>query len=317
MRAIQYDDFGPSSVLKLVELKTPKPGEGEVLVKVKAAGVNPVDVKIREGLLVSRVPCIFPIIPGWDFSGEIVDHGFAAHRFDIGEKVIGYCRRPTIQHGTYADYITLPEAYITKAPKNIPLRNAAALPLAGLTAYQSLFTHGRLKKNETVVIWGASGGVGSFAVQLAAKKEAKVIAIASKKNTEYTKKLGASYAIDYTSQNVEEEIRKLSPEGVDLVFDTIGGETFKRCFNIVKRSGRIVSILENIKEASQLPKPEIEYHYCFVEPNSSNLNVLREMVDNGDLKIHVEMEYPLEEAAKAQEMVEKGHTKGKIIITMD
>jgi NADPH:quinone reductase-like Zn-dependent oxidoreductase len=263
------------------------------------------------------MPCVFPIIPGWDFSGEIVDHGFGARRFDIGEKVIGYCRRPTIQHGTYTDYIVLPEAYIAKAPRNIPLKNAAALPLAGLTAFQSLFAHGRLKRNEVIVIWGASGGVGSFAIQLAAKKGAKVIAIASKRNVEYTKRLGATFAIDYTTQNVEEEVRKLSPEGADLIFDTIGGETFKRCFDIVKRTGRVISILENIKEAAMLPKPEVEYHYCFVEPNSSHLNSLREMVENGELKIFIEAEYPLEEAAKAQERIEKGHTRGKIIITMD
>ncbi len=317
MRAIQYTEFGSSSVLRLVERDIPKPREGEVLIKVTAAGVNPVDVKIRNGLLVNRVPCVFPIVPGWDFSGKIVEHGFGARRFDIGEKVIGYCRRPTIQHGTYAEYITVPEVYISKAPKNIPLKDAAALPLAGLTAHQAIFTHGGLKKNEAIVIWGASGGVGSFAVQLAAQKDAKVIAIASKRNHEYLKKLGAKHTIDYITQNVAEEVRKLFPEGVDLAFDTVGGDVFKQCFDIVKSTGRVVSILENLPQPSLLPKPEIDYRYCFVEPNSSTLNNLRKMVEEGELTVYVEAEYPLEKAALAHEKISEGHTKGKIIIAMD
>jgi len=317
MRAIQYTEFGPSTVLKQVEIPIPKPAEGEVLVKIAAAGVNPVDVKIREGLLVKRVPCVFPIVPGWDFAGIIVDHGFGAHRFEIGEKVFGYCRRPTIQNGTYAEYIALPEAYITKAPQSIPLKKAAALPLAGLTAYQSLFVHGGIKNNEVIVIWGASGGVGSFAVQLAASKGATVIAISSKKNLEYTKKLGAKYAIDYETHGVEALLRELSPKGIDVVFDTLGGDIFKRSFDIVKTTGRVVSIIENIPEPSLLPKPEIEYRYCFVEPNSSQLGLLQKMVDDGDLKIHIEDEYLLEDAAKAQNRIAEGHTRGKIIITMD
>lgn len=314
MKAIQYTSFGASDVLKLVELPIPTPQEGEVLVKIAAASINPVDVKIRKGLLTSRVPAQFPVTPGWDLSGTIVERGHGSRRFEIGDRVMGYIRRPTIQHGTYAEYITVPECYLAKAPTSIPLTHAAAVPLASLTSYQALNTIGHLKEGESVVIYGASGGVGSFAVRLAAIKKATIVAIASEKNHQYLKDLGAHYTIDYTKDNVEKELRSYLPEGVDLAYDCVGTNAFSTCFDLVKPTGRVVSLLVNQPEKQQLPNPSIEYHYWFVEPNSKDLSTIKSYIDDGLIPVTIDSEFPLHEAAKAQDKAEAGHTRGKIIV---
>lgn len=314
MKAIQYTEFGPASVLRLVDLDIPKPAEGELLIKVTAAGVNPVDTKIRKGLLTSRVPAIFPVIPGWDFSGEVVECGFGARRFQVGDKVMGYARRPVIQHGTYAEYITLPECYVTTAPGNILLKHAAAIPLAALTAYQSMYTFGRLQKGESVVILGASGGVGSFAVQMAAATGATVIAVASEKNHEYLKQLGAQFTLDYHSASLTNNLKKIIGNGADLAFDCVGDDTFVQAFGMVSDNGRVVSILINQPDKYLRPNAQTEYHYCFVEPHSANLEHIASMVTDGSIKINIDSEYPLSEAIAAHEKVERLHTRGKIIL---
>lgn len=317
MKAIQFNSFGSSSVLDLVDIDTPKPQEGEVLIKVTAAGVNPVDVKIRKGLLVNRVPTIFPAIPGWDFSGKVVEQGHGAKRFDVGDKVYGYIRRPEIQHGTYAEYIAVPECYLSAAPKSIELKNAAAVPLAALTAYQSLFKVGHLSSQETIVIYGASGGVGSFAIQMAAYKGATTIAIASKKNHSYLKSLGASYTLDYSNGSPVNQIISLFKDGVDFVFDCVGGDAFIDAFKIVKTPGRVVSLLVNQPDANLRPNSNTEYHYWFVEPNTKDLDQISLLIDKKALTVHIEEEFKLNDASIAHDKIDNNHTKGKIIIVVN
>ncbi len=314
MKAITISAFGGKEVLRVTESPVPEPGEGEVLVHVCAAGVNPVDWKIRAGYLKDRFPHTFPIVLGWDMAGVIEKCGYAARRFAPGDEVYGYCRRPVIQHGTYTEYLIIPECYLALRPKRISCAEAGAIPLAGLTAYQSLFDAAKLSGGETLVVLGASGGVGSFAVQLGKIAGARVLAVASAKNHDYLKTLGADAVIDYQAGNVGQAIKAAAPAGADVVFDCVGPDAMRTVYDCVKRGGRVVSIL--VAQSDLAASAGAHHFYVFVEPNATELDRLRGFVDEGRLKVHVSATFPLQDAAKAQELMETGHTRGKIVLTM-
>ncbi|MCB1157364.1 MAG: NADP-dependent oxidoreductase [Leptospiraceae bacterium] len=314
MRAIILEQFGDINVLQEKEMEKPVPKEGEVLVNIHAAGINPVDWKIRKGLLQSRVPHIFPIIPGWDMAGTVVDRGHAARRFEIGEAVFAYARRPVIQEGCYAEFISLPEAYLAKKPERMSFEEAASIPLACLTAYQSLFSACKLKESESLLVIGASGGVGSFAIQLAKYKGAKVIAVCSKKNHSYVKQLGADICIDYIEEDFLEGFKRECPNGVDVIFDCVGGETQLKSFSCVRPKTRYVSILAFQKPIEDLNKGDSKYHYVFVEPNAKQLEEIANIIDEGALKTEVSARFNFSEVDKAHRQAETLHTRGKIIL---
>ncbi len=281
---VVINEFGGREILKYVDMPEPEPGEGEVLVRVKAAGVNPVDRKIRAGYLKDSYLHKFPVILGWDLAGVVERLGYSARRFKPGDEVYAYCRRPVIQHGTYADYVAIPESYATFRPKSISCEEAASIPLAGLTAYQSVYDAVKLKAGESILILGASGGVGSFGVQFAKIAGGKVVAVASKKNHAYLRELGADEAVT---------------KGSDCV----------------RRGGRLVSIL--VRESKELAaKTGASHHYVFVEPNVLELDHIRSLVEAGKLKIHLSAVHPLAEVGKAHEAMETGHTRGKIVLKM-
>ncbi len=315
MKAILLSSFGGRDQLKFTDVEKPIPGEGEVLVRIKAAGVNPVDFKIREGFLKERMPNILPLIPGWDMAGEVESCGYSARRFSPGDRVFAYARRPVIQKGTYAQYIALPESYVAHMPKDLSYKEAASIPLACLTAYQSVIHRGGLQMGERCLVMGASGGVGSFAVQLARIAGASVVAMASGPNEEYVRSLGCEGFIDYTRLDAA-GIQSMYPDGFDLVFDCVGKEKSKEAYGFAKVRGRIISLLSQVDEELARSR-SIEFHYVFVEPNVVQLSQIARWVEEGKIKTHVTASFPLADAALAHEQIESFHTRGKIVLTMD
>ncbi len=219
MKAIRFHKFGGPEVLKAEEVPVPVPGDGELLIKVYASSVNPVDWKIREGKRNEKFPVTLPLIPGWDVSGVVEETGEGVYNFKQGDEVYG---RPDPTKDGSAEYMVVKAGLVSLKPKSIDHVKAAAVPLAGLTAWQGLFEFGKLQKGQKVLIHAASGGVGTFAVQFAKWKGAYVIGTASGHNLNFVKQLGADEVIDYKKERFEDKLTDL-----DLVFDTIGGDTQK------------------------------------------------------------------------------------------
>jgi NADPH:quinone reductase-like Zn-dependent oxidoreductase len=310
MKAAYFEAFGGIENIRIGSLEIPEVNEGEVLIKVKAAAINPVDAAVRAGYLSKRIPTVFPVIPGWDVAGEVEERGFSARRFNIGDEVYAYARRPIIQWGTFAEYVVIPESYLSPCPQNIPWEESAGIPLVGLTAYQSLYDAGQLHKGQSVLILGASGGVGSLGIQLAKNKGAHVIGVASHKNHEFMKELGADHTLDYHNTEIGEEVKKLYHEGVDLIFDCASGATLQKSLSALKKNGKLVSILNH---GNNIDK-NINFKYVFVEPDSTQLTHLRGLADTGKIKVHVSHTYPLTDTAEAFRQIETLHTTGKIVI---
>ncbi|MCC5933814.1 MAG: NADP-dependent oxidoreductase [Balneolales bacterium] len=314
MKAAYYEAFGSpeEKPVKVGELPKPSAGEGEVLIRVKGAGVNPVDAYTVRGMLKDAFPCKFPLIPGWDVAGVVEETGHAARRFKKGDAVFAYARRPEIQHGTFAEYISLSEAYVAAAPASVSIEEAAGIPLVGLTAWQSLFDAGKLEAGQTVLIIGASGGVGSVAIQLAKNAGAKVIAVASSANHAFMQELGADACIDYHTADIAVDIEKAAGGPLDLIYDCSRGDVLTKTHQLLKQGGYLVSITNSKPER----RDDVKFQYVFVEPNAPQLEELARLTDAGKLKIHVSKTYPLNEAADALQQIETLHTKGKIVIRM-
>lgn len=313
MKAIFIEDFGGAEQLKLGNFPIPLPNPEEVQIRIISSGVNPGDWKIRKGFLEKRLPHHFPLIPGWDASGVISALGSNVKKFKVGDAVFAYCRKPIIQWGTYAEYICYPADHIALKPDNLSFAQAAAIPLAGLTAWQSLFDAVSLKKGESILIQAGAGGVGSLAIQFAKYAQAFVITTARQANHSYVKSLGANIALDYQASSITEEIKKAAPQGLDVVFDTLGGQALKESFSYLKPGGRLVSIVENPDEnlAKQF---NVQPFYVFVSPNGKELQQIADLIQSGKVKPIQIHEMPLERAAEAQEENRQGHVQGKIVL---
>ena len=316
MKAVIFNEFGGKEKLDLTEVQKPQPTGDEVLVRIKAAGVNPVDWKIREGWLKDLMPHEFPIIPGWDLAGVVEETGDRIDRLKKGDQVYAYHRRPVVQHGTYAEYAAVPENYVAISPQRISFEESASIPLAALTAYQAVYDAVELQEGQSILIVGASGGVGGFGVQFASLVGARVTAIASEKNHAYVQGLGAEHAICYTKGDFEKSVKAIHPSGADVVFDLIGGESLKTAGKCVKNGGKIVSITDDPR--SHVPEDRgIQSHFVFVEPNAKQLDHIRELVDSGKLKTHLSAVHPLSDVRKAHAEMESGHTCGKIVLKIE
>ncbi len=313
MKAIFIEDFGGPEKLKIGRLDIPMPKQGEVQIRICCSAVNPVDWKIRTGLLEKRMPHHFPLIPGWDASGVIAALGQEVKKFKVGDEVFAYCRKSIIQEGTYAEYICYPAEEVAFKPNNLSFAQAAAIPLAGLTAWQSLFDAANLKKEETILIQAGAGGVGSLAIQFAKLAGAYVITTARQSNHAYVKSLGADITIDYQNYALQNEIQKLAPNGLDVVFDTLGGKVLKESYSLLKPGGRLVSIVEPPDQAFA-KKFDIKVLYVFVSPNGKQLQHIGDLIQSGKVKPIQIQEMPLEKAAEAQEKNRQGHIQGKIIL---
>jgi NADPH2:quinone reductase len=315
MRAVAIESFGGPERLSLTDLPRPKAGRGEVLVRAVAAGVNPVDWKIREGLLESRLPHAFPLVPGWDVAGVVEEIGEGTSRFRKGDKVWAYARKPVVQWGTYAEFVAVSEEHAALMPSAYLFEEAAAVPLAALTAYQALFSVARLEKGVTVLVHAAAGGVGHFAVQLAARAGARVLGTAGSDHHSFVLELGADRAIDYHEEDFRDAVRRLCPEGVDIVLDAVGGDTQTRSLEILKERGILVSIVGE-PDAGEAAERGVRARWILVEPDGEQLTILAREVDRGRLRAHVSRMLPLSEAARAHEESRAGHVRGKLVLTL-
>ena len=315
MKAIAIRDFGGRDKLEQMDLPVPEVGNEEVLVRVKGAGVNPVDWKIREGWLKELFPYRFPLIPGWDAAGIVERIGPGVTRFRIGDEIFAYCRKPVVQGGAYAEYITLTEEHLAFKPRNTPFTEAAGIPLTALTAYQALVDAARIKPGERVLIHAAAGGVGGFGVQIAKDRGALVWGTAGSRNGDYVRSLGAERVIDYTREDFRKVVRSAYPDGVDVVFDCVGGDVLRESVEIVRKGGRLISIVDNLDDGGP-GRADISFEFVFVAPNSTELSELGQMVEEGRLRVHLQEVLPLEAAAKAHELSESRHTRGKIVLVV-
>ncbi|MGN9808921.1 NADP-dependent oxidoreductase [Micromonospora sp. BQ11] len=306
MKAIAIDEYGPAALLTLRELPNPPVGPDTVLVRVRAAGVNPVDWKVREGHLAGAFPSHFPLVPGWDVAGEVVAAGPAVMNFAVGDEVVGYCRRDHIQHGTYAEFVPAPERTLADKPVQASWAEAAGLPLAGLTAYQALQL-ARTGGGDTVLVHGASGGVGHLAVQIARALGAdRVIGTASPPHHDFVRSLGAE-PVPY-GEGLARRVRALAPDGVDVALDLFGGEALAASVELLARPARLISTADPEHVA------RLGGSYLFVKPSTADLTVLAGLVDAGRLTVHVERTFPLAQAADAHRLVEAGHVRGKVVL---
>lgn len=308
MKAVRVSSYGGPEVLKFEEVERPKAGPGELLVRVRAAGVNPVDWKIRQGLLKGMTPQP-PFILGYDIAGTVEALGDGVTDFKVGDEVYAYLS--LTKGGGYAQFVAVPDKEAARKPKS-DFATAAAVPLAGLTAWQALFTQATLKDGQTVLIHGAAGGVGHFAVQFAKAKGAIVIATASSANHEFLKNLGADIVIDYTKEKFEDVLKakNLQP---DLVLDTIGGDTHDRSYAVLKKGGTLVSIVQPPK-SDKMKEFGVNAKVFLVMPNGPQLAEIARLIDAGKVTPHVSAKLPLEEAAKAHELSQTGKTRGKIVL---
>ena len=308
MKAIRVHQFGGPEVLKYEDAPRPVPAADEVLIKVYASGMNPVDWKMRAGLAESLFPIQLPFIPGWDVSGEIEEVGSDILIFKKGYEVYG---RPDVtRDGTYAEYVAVKANQINFKPKSINHDKASAVPLAGLTAWQGLFDYGHLEEGQKVLIHAAAGGVGSFAVQLAKWKGAYVIGTSSEENIDFLFDLGADEALDYKTVKFEDRLKD-----VDLVFDLIGGDTQQRSLKIIKKGGRLITTVQP-KYQEEAKANDIHMEVFMTQSLPEELEQLGNLIDSGKIKPVVTRTFPLKDAAEAQKEIEKGHTRGKMVLTV-
>ncbi|MGE5190297.1 MAG: NADP-dependent oxidoreductase [Gemmatimonadota bacterium] len=313
MKAMVIDAFGGPERLRPAELPAPEPGDDEVLIAVACASVNPVDWKIREGMLADMFPHAFPLIPGWDAAGTVCATGRRAARFKEGDRVFAYCRKPEIRFGTYCEYVAVPESAVAFMPANIGFAEAATIPLAGLTAWQSLFDAAKLSAGEKILIHAGGGGVGSLAVQFAKHAGATVYTTARAVNHGYVKSLGADAAIDYTKEDFVRVLRKREPAGIDAVYDTVGGHVQQRSYKVLRKGGRLVSIV-SIPEPEEAHPYGVRTEFVFVSPNGNQLRRIAELVESGAVRPPELEVMRLDEAARAQELSRTGHVRGKIVL---
>lgn len=313
MKAVMIEKFGGLEEVKLADALKPVPAKGEVLIRIHYAGINPVDWKVGEGVLKEKMPHEFPIILGWDAAGVIESVGEGVKKFKAGDEVYAYCRKSKVCEGTFAEYVSMDEKAVSLKPKNISFADAAAIPLAALTAWQSLFDFAHLKEGNTILVHAGAGGVGTFAIQLAKWKKAKVYTTASEKNHSYVKSLGADVPIDYSLENFAKKIEEKEPSGLDVVFDCVGGRTLRASFPLVKKGGCVVSIVNSNVE--ELAKPyNIRAGYVFVAPNGEQLAEIARLIESKTIKPAHTEEFRLEDATKALEKIKEGHTQGKLVL---
>ena len=313
MRAMVIDGFGGADRLHPAEMPAPAAAAGEVLIRVAAAGVNPVDWKIREGSLEALFPHRFPLILGWDAAGTIAALGDGVEGFAVGDRVWAYCRKPKVQGGTYAEFVVMTADAVAPMPVRLDFEQAASTPLVGLTSWQVLFDTAALTSGQSVLIHAGAGGIGSMAVQLAKTAGANVVATASAANRVYVRELGADHVIDYTAGDFVSATRALFPDGVDVVFDTIGGETLTRSYRVLRRGGFLVSIVDEPSE-EEAARAGVRQAFVFVSPSGTQLRRIAALVDEGKIRPPAITAMPLAQAAKAQRLSQQGHVRGKIVL---
>lgn len=309
MKAIVIENYGGKEELKEIQVENPKASKEQVVVEVKATSINPIDWKLREGYLQQMMDFQFPIILGWDVAGVISEIGEGVTDWKVGDKV--FARPETTRFGTYAEYTIVDQTLLAKIPENISFEEAAAVPLAGLTAWQGLFNHGKLKKGETVLIHAGAGGVGTYAIQLAKSVGARVVTTASEKNHDLLIELGADQVIDYKTENFSDIL-----DGVDLVLDTMGGKVQNESFKVLKpKTGRMISIV-GLADEEVRDQYDVEFENIWLETNGEELKKIADLMAEEKVKSIIGATFPLTEKGiyAAHELSETHHALGKIVI---
>lgn len=312
MKAVVIENYGSKDELKEMEVPNPVPTAHQVVVEVKATSINPIDWKLREGYLKQMMPWQFPIILGWDVAGVITEVGSEVTDWKVGDEV--FARPDTTRFGTYAEYTLVDDHLLAHKPASISWEDAAAVPLAGLTAYQALFTHGNLKKGEKVLIHAGAGGVGIYAIQLAKQAGAYVITTASERNHELLESLGADEVIDYRNTKFEEVL-----SDIDVVFDTMGGDVQRNSFKVIKKhTGRIISIVSNFDE-ELVKEYNVTAKNIWLDPNGEQLQEMADLLEQKKIKSVVGATFPFSQQGiyDAHALSESHHAVGKIVITMN
>ncbi|MGE1010270.1 NADP-dependent oxidoreductase [Bacillus cereus] len=331
MKAMIIDKYGKVP-MRMAEVPIPEINEYEVLAEIHAASINPIDFKIRDGKVKMLLKYEMPLILGNDFAGVIIKVGSKVTRFKIGDEIYARPRKNKI--GTFAEYIAIHEDDIALKPKNLSFEEAASIPLVGLTSYQALHDIMQLQKDQKILIHAGSGGVGTFAIQLAKIMGATVTTTASEAGSDLVKSLGADQIINYKTEKFEEILKDY-----DAVFDTIGGTTLEKSFDIIKSGGSIVSVsgmpnarfgkefgsgffktflfsLASKKLTALEKKHNAQYSFLFMKPSGDQLRTIANYIEAGKIKPVIDRVFPFEDAQKAMEYSEAGRAKGKIIVKM-
>lgn len=322
MKAVVLDGYGGSDVLEYREHPVPEIDADQVLVRVKAAGLNPVDWKIREGYVAELFPHQLPIVPGWDMAGVIEKTGDKVSSFKVGDEIFSYTRLDTVQHGTYAEFAPAGENMLALKPAGLGFAEASTVPLAVLTAWQAVVDFARLQPGESVFVTAGAGGVGGFAIQIASHLGASVCAAASAHNHDYLRSLGADEVIDYRNDDIEASVRAFAPNGVDFVFDCTGSEDVAINFKYVRKSiGRVATINGLVHTIPELERNaqecEVEAKLVVVEPRGDELTEIAALIEQGHIKPLPVETFPLSEARAAQDKSQEGHVRGKLALIID
>ncbi|MCX5535023.1 NADP-dependent oxidoreductase [Streptomyces sp. NBC_00006] len=308
MKAITLNGYGGPDALRLTDLPDPKVAPGEVLIRVRAAGVNPVDWKLAAGGLDPIMETHFPLVPGWDVAGVVEGVGFDVEEYAPGDEVFGYIRKDAAQLGAYAEYVSAHVRMLARKPAALSWEQAAGVPLAGLTAYQAIKRVG-VGTGDTVLVHAAAGGVGSFAVQIAVALGARVIGTASAHNHDFVRELGAE-PVAY-GPGLADRVAESAPEGIGAALDFVGGEeAVETSLRLLDRPDRFASIVE-------AAAAEKGGHYVWVRPDPADLTALADLADAGKLTVPVARVLPLAEAAQAWRLNAEGHTRGKLVLSVD
>jgi NADPH:quinone reductase-like Zn-dependent oxidoreductase len=306
MKAVRIHAYGDANVLRYEDVPEPDIGDDDILVRVVGSSVNPIDWKVREGHLKEMIRYILPFTPGWDVSGVVHAVGRNASKFQVGDAVYG---RPDVaRDGTYAEFIAVRESELALKPRTISHIEAAVLPLAGIAAWESLITVGKVAAGQRVLVHGAAGGVGSLAVQIAKARGAHVIGTGSAGSRMLLESLHVDEFVDYHSQQLQDIARNM-----DLVFDTIGGATQEASWSLLAPNGILVSITDPPSQ-ERAQKLGLRSAFVFIQPNASVLEQMAQWVDGGVLRPVIGAEFALPDIRKAHALSEAGHVKGKIAL---
>lgn len=305
MQAVRIHRFGGPEVMTIEEIDQPKPAANEVLIKVFAASVNPVDAKMREGKYPVVTEKDLPYVLGRDVSGRIEAKGDGVSSFQVGDEVFAFL---SPEHGGYEEFVLARADEVFTKPRSLDAIAAAAVPLAGITAWQGLFDHGGLQPGQRVLIHGGAGGVGHFAIQFAKAKGAWVATTVSSNDKEFVRDLGADEVIDYKAEKFEDRV-----EPVDLVFDLIGGETQERSFGVIKAGGALISTLQE-PDKRKAKKQNIRVGRYTAQPSGTQLQEIAALIDQGKVKVVVDATFGLRQVAEAQAALEEQHIRGKVVL---